>query len=97
MRFRPIFDRVLIRREDSSLKKKASNAGLVLPDNIDDSYQSSQGTLIMCGDGCTEEIKALINKQVLFNRYSGDDITLDGENYLLATERDITLVEVDND
>ncbi len=87
--FTPIFDRVLIKRSDSSLNKKAGKAGLIVPDSVSDKYKSSQGTLVLVGDDCADVVKDLLGKQVLFARYSGDEIMLDGEEYLLATDRDI--------
>jgi chaperonin GroES len=87
--FRPIFDRILIKRVDSSLSKKVAKAGLVLPDSIQDKYKASQGILVMCGEDCHDDVKELVGKQVLFARYSGDEITLNGEEFLLAVDRDI--------
>lgn len=89
IRFEPIFDRVLIKRNDSALQKKTEKAGLILPDNVSEKYKSSIGTLVKCGDGCAEEVKALTGKLVLFARYSGDEIKLNDEEFLLATDRDI--------
>ncbi len=84
-----LFDRVLIRRLNSSSKKKTEKAGIILPDTIDDKYKSSEGTLVLCGEDCHPDVKALINKPVLFARYSGDETMLNGEEYLLATDKDI--------
>lgn len=89
IRFTPIFDRVLIRRDDSALKKKVKKAGLIIPDSVDDSYKSSQGVLVDCGEGCRDEVKELLGKEILFARYSGDEIKLNGEEFLLATDGDI--------
>lgn len=88
-KFTPIFDRVVIKRVDSSLKSNATKAGLVLPDTVSESYKSSQGILVMCGDSCADEVKDLIGKEILFARYSGDEIKLNGEEFLLATDRDV--------
>lgn len=87
--FTPIFDRVVIKRHDSALEKKTQKAGLILPEKISDQYKSSVGTLVMCGDGCADEVKDLIGKSVLFARYSGDEIKVNDEEFLLATDRDI--------
>lgn len=87
--FTPIFDRVLIERDESSLSKKVAGGGLVLPDSVKDKYKASQGTLLKCGDECHKTVKELLGKKILFARYSGDDITLDGKEYLLASDRDI--------
>lgn len=89
MRFEPIFDRVLIRRVDSDLKKKFTKAGLELPDTVDSAYKASQGILLKCGDGCHESVKSLIGQEVLFCGYAGDEIKLNGEEFLLANHKDI--------
>lgn len=87
--FTPIFDRVLIRRLGSGLQKKTEKAGLLLPDSISEKYKSSEGILVKYGEDCHPDVKDLLNKSVLFARYSGDEIMLDGEEYLLATDKDI--------
>jgi chaperonin GroES len=87
--FTPIFDRVLIKRNDSALQKKTGKAGLILPDNVSDKYKSSIGTLVQCGADCHEDVQNLLGKSVLFARYSGDEIKLNDEEFLLATDRDI--------
>lgn len=88
-KFTPIFDRVVIKRVDSALKKKTDKAGLILPDTVKDTYQASQGTLLQCGNTCADEVKALVGKEVLFAGFSGQDMKIDGEDVLLATDRDI--------
>lgn len=87
--FHPIFDRVLIRRQDSGLQKKTEKAGLILPEKIKDSYKSSEGVLVKCGEDCHPDVHALLGKTILFARYSGDEITINGEEFLLATDKDI--------
>lgn len=87
--FTPIFDRVLIKRHDSALHKKTIRAGLILPDTVDEKYKSSIGTLVQCGADCHEDVQNLLGKSVLFARYSGDEIKLNDEEFLLATDRDI--------
>lgn len=89
MNFNPIFDRVVIKRDDSALKKRTSAAGIVLPDQVEGSYKSSEGILVKCSDDCAEVVKQLTGKRVLFARYSGDDIKVGGEEYVLATDGDI--------
>lgn len=89
MNFEPIFDRVIIKRVDSNLQKKTEKIGLVLPDKVKDEYKAMQGIIVKCGPECHESVQALLGKEVLFNRYSGDEIKLNGEEFLLATDRDI--------
>lgn len=87
--FDPILDRVLIRRVDSSLKKRTEAAGLILPDKLQDEYKASQGILVKAGPTSHESVLDLVGKEVLFNRFSGDEIKLNGEEYLLASDVDI--------
>ena len=56
---------------------------------IKDNYKSSEGILIKCADDCDERVKNLTGKRILFARYSGDDIKIDGEEFVLATDSDI--------
>lgn len=88
-KFVPIFDRVLIKRELSALERKTQAAGLHLPDNTKDSHKSSEGILIKCADDCDDRVKDLVGKRVLFARYSGDDIKVGTEEFVLATDGDI--------
>ena|SRR3990167_662185 len=88
-KFFPIFDRVLIKREKSAIERKVSGAGLVMADATKDTYKSSEGVLIKCADDCDGQVKKLTGKRVLFARYSGDDITVNGEEFVLATDTDI--------
>lgn len=87
--FTPFFDRVVIQRDISALEKKVTKAGLLLPETTKSEYKASQGILISCGDSCDDIVKRYIGKKVLFNRFSGDDLILDGKEYLLASDRDI--------
>ena len=87
--FTPIFDRILIKRCDSALQKKVGKAGLILPDNVKDQYKASMGILVKCGADCHQDVQDLLGKTVLFARYSGDEIKLNDEEFLLATDRDV--------
>ena len=96
--FNPIFDRVLIKRDDSSLLKKMTKSGLELPDKLKDSYQSSLGTLLKAGHTCCDEVKEMVGKTIAFAKYSGDDFEINGETFFLASEADIfgTIEEVED-
>ena len=87
--FNPIFDRVLIKRDTSALQKKTDKAGIILPDTIKGKYQASEGILYKCGSDCHTDVLALLGKQVLFSKFSGDDIVIGGQEYVLATDKDI--------
>jgi chaperonin GroES len=87
--FDPIFDRVLIKREKSSLERKTDKANILLPENVRGAYKSSEGTLVKVGEDCSEVVKELLGKNILFAKYSGDDLKINGDDYVLASERDI--------
>lgn len=87
--FTPCFDRVLIKREDSALSKKVSGAGLVLPETVSDRYKSSEGILVKVGEECRDSVMQMVGKKILFAKFSGEDLRLNGEDYVLATESDI--------
>lgn len=89
MTFTPIFDRILIERDKSDLEKRTERSGIIITEQTKDSIKASLGTLIKCGDDCHDLVKAMVGKKVLFARYSGDEIKVDGMEYLLATDRDI--------
>lgn len=87
--FDPIFDRVLIKREKSALERKVSKAGLIAPDTVKDNYKSSEGVLIKCAPDCSDAVKELTGKRILFARYMGDDIKVAEEEFVLCTDKDI--------
>ena len=88
-KFTPIFDRVLIKRELSALERRVVAAGLHLGDQTKDSYKSSEGIIIKCAQDCDDRIKAMTGKRVLFAKFSGSDITIEGVEYVLTTDVDI--------
>lgn len=87
--FDPIFDRVLIKRDTSALQRKSEKAGIIVPDTVKGKYQASEGVLIKYGSDCHPDVQALCGKPVLFSKFSGDDIVIGGEEYVLATDKDI--------
>lgn len=91
--FKPIFDRVVIKREKSALERKATKAGLVMADTVKSNYQSSEGILISVGEDCCELVKGMVGNKILFAKYSGDDLPKDwygnDSEYVLASEVDI--------
>lgn len=93
MELEPIFDRIVVRREKSSIERKLEKAKLYTPDKVKDSYQSSEGVLIKAGEDCSDTVKNLIGKRILFAKYSGDDLPKDWFNddhdYVLASESDV--------
>lgn len=85
----PLFDRVLVKRDKSGLEKKANNVGLVLPNQVKDNYQSAIGEIVKCGPDVRPEVSSLINKKALISHYSGIDVKIGDEDYLLISDSDI--------
>jgi chaperonin GroES len=90
MHFRPLHDRVVVRRLDQQEKSKG---GIIIPDTAKEKPQ--EGEVIAVGPGIRDEqgrIHALDVKAgdtILFGKWSGTEIKLDGTEYLVMKESDI--------
>ena len=90
MKFRPLHDRVVVRRI-TPLEKSAG--GIIIPDTVQE--KPMEGEIIAVGAGARNEqgaIVALVVKagdRVLFGKWSGTEIKLDGEELLIMKESDI--------
>jgi chaperonin GroES len=91
MKVRPLQDRVLIKRLDDALEKTKS--GLYIPDSAKEKPQ--QGKVIAAGkgkvgdDGKVTPLDVRVGDKVLFGKYSGSEIKVDGEELLIMREEDI--------
>ena len=90
MDFRPLHDRVLIRRIEGEEK---TEGGIIIPDSAKE--KPSQGEVVAVGPGGRDEAGKLIpidiktGDKVLFGKWSGTEIKLDGEELLIMKESDI--------
>ncbi|RWQ52654.1 MAG: co-chaperone GroES [Mesorhizobium sp.] len=90
MKFRPLHDRVVIRRAESDTTSKG---GIIIPDNAKEKPQ--EGEVIAVGPGARDESGALIALDVkagdliLFGKWSGTEVKIDGEDLLIMKEADI--------
>lgn len=90
MKFRPLHDRVVVRRIDAEMK---TAGGIIIPDTAQEKPQ--QGEVIAVGPGARNdkgEIVALDVKagdRVLFGKWSGTEVKIDGEDLLIMKETDI--------
>ena len=88
--FRPLHDRVVVRRLESEEKTKG---GIIIPDSAKEKPQ--QGEVIAAGPGGRDEAGKLIpldvkaGDKVLFGKWSGTEVKLDGEDLLIMKESDI--------
>ena len=90
MAFRPLGDRVLVRRVEEEEKTKG---GIIIPDTAKEKPQ--QGEIIAVGPGGRDESGKLIpidvktGDRVLFGKWSGTEVKIDGVEYLIMKESDI--------
>ncbi|MBW9091609.1 co-chaperone GroES [Rhizobium wenxiniae] len=90
MSFRPLHDRILVRRVDSLEKTKG---GIIIPDTAKE--KPSEGEVVAAGPGARNEagqIQALDVKagdRILFGKWSGTEIKINGEDLLIMKESDV--------
>ena len=90
MAFRPLHDRVLVRRLEAEEK---TAGGIIIPDNAKE--KPSEGEVIAVGDGAYNEdgdrIKPDVQAgdRVLFGKWSGTEVKIDGEDLIIMKESDI--------
>ena len=90
MKFRPLHDRVLVRRIEAEEKTKG---GIIIPDTVKE--KPIEGEVIAVGSGTRDEqgkVHALDVKagdRILFGKWSGTEVKIDGEDLLVMKESDI--------
>ena len=90
MKFRPLHDRVVVRRLNSEEKTKG---GIIIPDSAKEKPQ--EGEIIAIGSGARDEAGKLVpldvkkGDKVLFGKWSGTEVKIDGEELLIMKESDI--------
>jgi chaperonin GroES len=88
--FRPLHDRVVVRRIDASAKTKG---GIIIPDTVKEKPQ--EGEVVAIGPGGRDDNGQLVpmavkpGNRVLFGKWSGTEVKLDGEEFLIMKESDI--------
>jgi chaperonin GroES len=90
MKFRPLHDRVVIRRLEGDDKTKG---GIIIPDTAKEKPQ--EGEVVAVGPGARDETGKLIpldlkpRDRVLFGKWSGTEVKIDGEELLIMKESDV--------
>lgn len=90
MKFRPLHDRVVVRRIEEAT---TTAGGIIIPDNAQE--KPSQGEVISVGPGARGEdgkvVKLDVKKgdTVLFGKWSGNEVTINGDDVLIMKESDI--------
>ena len=90
MKFRPLHDRVLVRRVEEDTK---TAGGIIIPDSAQE--KPSQGEVVAVGnglrgdDGSVAPLEVKPKDKVLFGKWSGNEVSVDGEELLIMKESDI--------
>ena len=97
MQFKPLADRVVVRPTEEMETKKG---GIIIPDTAKE--KPMQGEIVEIGPGRTTDEGKLIDMgvkkgdRVLYGKYSGTEVTIDNEEYLIMRESDIFAIVVNN-
>jgi chaperonin GroES len=90
MKFRPLHDRVVVRRLESEAKSKG---GIIIPDTAKEKPQ--EGEVVAVGPGARNDKGELValdvkaGDRILFGKWSGTEVKIDGEDLLIMKESDI--------
>jgi len=90
MKIRPLHDRVIVKRLEEERK---SAGGIVIPDNV--AEKPDQGEVIAVGpgkrndEGKREPLDVKVGDRILFGKYSGSTVKIEGTEYLVMREEDI--------
>ena len=90
MAFRPLHDRVLVRRIEAEEK---TAGGIIIPDNAKE--KPSEGEIVAVGDGNRDDdgdripLDVKVGDRVLFGKWSGTEVKVDGEDLIIMKESDI--------
>ena len=93
MNFRPLYDRILIKRVEAEQK---TAGGLIVPDTAKEKPQEGEviavGTGRTLADGKVREISLGVGDRILFGKYTGDEIKLDGVEHIILREEDVLAI-----
>jgi chaperonin GroES len=90
MKFRPLHDRVLVRRIEQS---ERTPGGIIIPDTAKEKPQ--EGEVVAVGAGTRDDAGKLValdvkaGDRILFGKWSGSEVKLEGQDYLIMKESDI--------
>jgi chaperonin GroES len=91
MKIRPLYDRVVVKRVED--KEAVMQGGLYIPDSAKEKPQEGEVVAIGKGkrleDGKLVALDVQVGDRILFGKYSGSDIKLDGEEYMIMREDEI--------
>jgi chaperonin GroES len=90
MKIRPLYDRIVVKRVE---EKEQMQGGLYIPDTAKEKPQEGEVVAVGKGkrleDGKVVALDVQVGDRILFGKYSGSDIKLDGEEYLIMREDEV--------
>ena len=93
MNFRPLHDRVVVKRLEGEVKTKG---GIIIPDTAKEKPQQGKVFAVGAGkvkdDGTRQPLDVKDGDTILFGKYSGQEIKIDGEDYLIMREDEVLAV-----
>lgn len=90
MNIRPLYDRLVVRRIE---QKETIQSGIIIPDTAKEKPQ--EGEVVAAGrgkrleDGTVVSLDVKVGDRILFGKYGGNDIKIDGEEYLILREDEV--------
>ena len=85
MKIRPLHDRILIKRQE---EKETRKGGIIIPDSAKEKPQEGK----VNDDGKKVPLDVKTGDKILFGKYSGSEVTLDNEEYLILREEDVLCI-----
>ena len=93
LKIRPLQDRLIVKRLD---EQETTKGGIIIPDSAKEKPQEAEvlavGNGKILNDGTKVALEVKVGDKVLFSKYSGNEIKVDGEDYLILREDDIQAV-----
>ena len=90
MKIRPLYDRIVVKRID---EQETTRSGIIIPDSAQEKPQEAEVIAVGHGkrleDGKLVALDVKAGDHILFGKYSGNEIRLDGEEYLIMREDDV--------
>jgi len=90
MNIRPLYDRLVVRRIE---QKETIQSGIIIPDTAKEKPQEAEVVAVGRGkrleDGTVIALDVKVGDHILFGKYSGSDIKIDGEEYLILREDEV--------
>lgn len=93
MKIRPLQDRILVERLEEETKTKG---GIIIPDTAKE--KPAEGTVVAVGNGKVDKdgkaiaMELVVGDRVLFSKYAGTEVKLDGKEYLIMSQDDVLCV-----